>query len=48
MKYVVKYRLNSIKTDGLSQTLRNTVIKLLRKGNTNPLEIGNFRLISLL
>ena len=48
MKYVVQDTLNSIQMDGLSQTLRNTVIKLLRKGDKNPLEIGNYMPISLL
>ena len=48
MKYVVKYTLNDIQTEGLSQTLRSTIIKLLRKGDKNPLEISNYCPISLL
>ena len=48
MKYVVRDTLNSIQTEGLSQTLRSAIIKLLRKGDKNPLEIGNYRPISLL
>ena len=48
LKYVVRDTLNSIQTEGLSQTLRTAIIKLLRKGDKNPLDIGNYRLISLL
>ena len=48
MKYVVKDMLNSIQTDRLSQTLRSAIVKLLRKGDKNPLEISSYRPISLL
>ena len=48
MKYVVKDTLNNIQTEGLSQTLGSAIIKLLRKGDKNPLEVGNYRPISLL
>ena len=48
MKYVVRDTLNNIQTEELSQTLRPTIIKLLRKGDKNPHEIGNYHPISLL
>ena len=48
MKYVIRDSLNSIQTDGLSQTLRTAILKLLRKGDKDPLEICNYRPISLL
>ena len=48
MKFVVKDTLNDIQTEGLSQTLRSAIIKLLQKGDKNPLEISNYHPISLL
>ena len=48
LKYVTKDALNSVQMDGLSQTLRNAILKLLRKGDKDPLDIGNYRPISLL
>merc|ERR1712055_514095 len=48
LKYVMKDALSAIQTDGLTQTLRNAILKLLRKGQKKPLEIGNYRPISLL
>ena len=48
MQYLIRDALNSIQTDGLSQTLRNAILKLLRKGEKDPLEIENYRPISLL
>jgi hypothetical protein len=36
MKFVVRDSLNSIQTDGLSQTLRTAILKLLRKGDKDP------------
>ena len=48
LKYVTKDALNAIQTDGLTQTLRSAILKLLRKGEKSPLEIGNYRPISLL
>ena len=32
LKYVTKDALNAIQTDGLTQTLRSAILKLLRKG----------------
>ena len=34
--------------DGLNQTLRSAILKLLRKVEKSPLEIGNYRPISIL
>ena len=48
LKHVTKDALNSVQTDGLSQTRRNAILKLLRKGNKDQLDIGNYRPISLL
>ena len=48
LKYVTKDALNSVQTDGLSQTLRNAILKLLRKGDKDQLDIGNYRPTSLL
>ena len=45
---MTKDALNAIKKDGLSQTLRSAILKLLRKGEKSPLEIGNYCHISLL
>ena len=48
LKYITKDALNAIQKDGLTQTLRSVILKHLRKGEKNPLEIGNYRPISLL
>ena len=48
LKFITKEALNAIQKDGLSQTLRGAILKLLRKGEKDPLEIGNYRPISLL
>ena len=43
LKYITKEALNAIQKDGLYQTLREAILKLLRKGKKDPLEIGNYR-----
>ena len=48
MKFITLIALNAIQKEGLSQTLRGAILKLLRKGEKDPLEIGNYRPISLL
>ena len=48
MKFLTKDALNAIQRDGLSQTLRGAILKLLRKGEKDPLEVGSYRPISLL
>ena len=48
LKFITLEALNAIQADGLSQTLRGAILKLLRKGEKDPLEIGNYRPISLL
>ena len=48
LKFITLESLNAIQADGLSQTLRGAILKLLRKGEKDPLEIGNYRPISLL
>ena len=47
-KNITKDALNTIQKDGLSQTLGSAIPKLLRKGEKNPLEIGNYRPTCLL
>ena len=48
LKFITLEALNAIQKEGLSQTLRGAILKLLRKGEKDPLEIGNYRPISLL
>ena len=48
MKCVIRDTLNSIQTHGHSQTLKTAILKLLRKGDEDPLEVSNYRPISLL
>ena len=48
LKFITLTALNAIQEEGLSQTLRGAILKLLRKGEKDPLEIGNYRPISLL
>ena len=47
-KYVIRDALNAAQEEGLTQTLRSDILKLLRKGDKDPLKIGNYRPISLL
>ena len=47
-KYVIRDALNAAQEEGLTQTLRSAILKLLRKGDKDPLKIGNYRPISLL
>ena len=47
-KFITLIALNAIQEEGLTQTLRGAILKLLRKGEKDPLEIGNYRPISLL
>ena len=48
LKFITLTALNAIQDEGLSQTLRGAILKLLRKGEKDPLEMGNYRPISLL
>ena len=48
LKYLTKDALNATQVDGLTQTLKSAILKLLRKGEKDPLDIGNYRPISLL
>ena len=48
LKHLMKDALNATQVDGLTQTLKNAILKLLRKGEKDPLDIGNYRPISLL
>ena len=48
LKFITKEALNAIQKDGLSQTLKGAILKLLRKGEKDPLEIRNYRPISQL
>ena len=48
IKHVTKDALISVQTDDHSQTLRSVILKLLRKDDKEPLDIGNYGSISLL
>ena len=48
LKFIILEALNAIQREGLSQTLRGAILKCLRKGEKDPLEIGNYIPISLL
>merc|ERR1712082_415079 len=48
LKYPTLDALNDIQHKGLTQTLRGAILKLLRKGDKDPLGLGNYRPISLL
>ena len=42
LKFITKEALNAIQKDGLSQTLRGAILKLLWKGEKDPLEFCIF------